>query len=142
VSALIKTLPFFFTEKKVMFKKIALCIGIFVTNITLACTAIDIQTKDGVVIAGRTMEWAFEMQWQVLSLPAGTPYQMTAPPSLKLPAIALKTKYAVVGIGPGILPGNVLIEGQNSAGMGVSGNWCSLRLTRVGVCTMRRCQGI
>jgi choloylglycine hydrolase len=123
VSALIKTLPFVFTEKKVMFKKIALCIGIFVTNITLACTAIDIQTKDGVVIAGRTMEWAFEMQWQVLSLPAGTPYQMTAPPSLKLPAIALKTKYAVVGIGPGILPGNVLIEGQNSAGMGVSGNF-------------------
>ena len=106
-----------------MFKKIALCIGIFVTNIALACTAIDIQTKDGGVIAGRTMEWAFEMQWQVLSLPAGTPYQMTAPPSLKLPAIALKTKYAVVGIGPGILPGNVLIEGQNSVGMGVSGNF-------------------
>lgn len=106
-----------------MFKKIALCVGIFATNIALACTAIDIQTKDGVVIAGRTMEWAFDMQWQVLSLPAGTPYQMTAPANLKLPAIPLKTKYAVVGIGPGIIPGNVLLEGQNAAGMGFSGNF-------------------
>lgn len=106
-----------------MFKKIALCLGIFATNIALACTAIDIQTKDGVVIAGRTMEWAFDMQWQVLSLPAGTPYQMTAPAGLKLAALPMKTKYAVVGIGPGIIPGNTLLEGQNSAGMGFSGNF-------------------
>ena len=106
-----------------MFKKIALCIAMFATNVALACTAIDIQTKDGVVISGRTMEWAFDMQWQVLSLPAGTPYQMTAPAGLKLAAHPMKTKYAVVGIGPGVIPGNVILEGQNSAGMGVSGNF-------------------
>ena len=106
-----------------MFKKIALCVGIFATNVALACTAIDIQTKDGVVIAGRTMEWAFDMQWQVLSLPVGTPYKMTAPAALKLAEIELKTKYAVVGIGPGVIPGNVLLEGQNSAGMAFSGNF-------------------
>ena len=88
-----------------------------------ACTAVNVVAKDGSVVAGRTMEWAFDMQWQVLSLPAGTQYQMTAPAGLKLAALPMKTKYAVVGVGPGIIPGNVLLEGQNSAGMGFSGNF-------------------
>ena len=55
--------------------------------ISQACTAVDVQAKDGSVIAGRTMEWFYDMQWQVASLPIGTDYQMTAPPKLGLPAV-------------------------------------------------------
>jgi choloylglycine hydrolase len=106
-----------------MLKKLVLCLGLATANISLACTAIDIQSKDGVVIAGRTMEWAYDMQWQLMSLPKGTAINMTAPADLKLPVIAEKTKYAVVGIGPGVIPGNTLLEGQNSEGMGMSGNF-------------------
>jgi penicillin V acylase-like amidase (Ntn superfamily) len=106
-----------------MLKKLVFCACLATTNVALACTAVDIRTKDGAVIAGRTMEWAYDMQWQLLSLQKGTEYSMAAPPSLKLPSSIAKTKYSIVGIGPGVLPGNVLLEGQNAAGLGMSGNF-------------------
>ncbi len=69
------------------------------------------------------MEWAFDMQWKLLSLPKGTPLTLDAPPGAKLPATTLATKYAVVGFSPGAVPGDALLEGQNSAGLGMSGNF-------------------
>lgn len=90
---------------------------------TLACTAVDIQAKDRTVIAGRTMEWAFDMQWTLVSLPKGTPVTMSAPPALKLPARSMPSRYSVVGVAPGVIPGNTLLEGQNEAGLGMSGNF-------------------
>ena len=91
---------------------------------SFACTAVNIQAKDGTVIAGRTMEWAFDMKWTINSLPQGTKFRTTAPDNLKLPPIQFITKYAVLGISPGILPGApALLEGQNSAGLGMSGNF-------------------
>lgn len=92
-------------------------------NAALACTAVDIVAADRSVIAGRTMEWAFDMQWELVSLPAGTQLTLSAPPALGLPARKLATRYAVVGISAGIIPGGVLLEGQNSAGLGMSGNF-------------------
>ena len=106
-----------------MFKKVILCLGLATANVALACTAVDIQTRDGSVIAGRTMEWSYDMQWQLMSLPKGTEFNMSAPESLKLLNRLEKTKYAFVGIGPAILPGNTVLEGQNSAGLGMSGNF-------------------
>ena len=88
-----------------------------------ACTAVDMVAADGTVIAGRTMEWAFDMQWRVVSLPKGTPMVLEAPPALKLPARTVQTRYAMVGIAPGTMPGTVLLEGQNSAGLGFSANF-------------------
>ena len=88
-----------------------------------ACTAVDMVATDGTVIAGRTMEWAFDMQWRVVSIPKGTPMVLEAPPALKLPARTVQTRYAMVGFAPGTLPGNVLLEGQNSAGLGFSANF-------------------
>lgn len=90
---------------------------------SFACTAVDIVARDNTVVAGRTMEWAFDMQWAVVSLPKGTPVTLSAPPSLNLPARTLPTRYGIVGVSPGVLPGNVLLEGQNSAGLGMSGNF-------------------
>jgi len=92
-------------------------------NASLACTAVNLVAADKSVIAGRTMEWAFDMQWTLVSLPKGTPVAMTAPPALNLPATTMASKYAVVGVKPAIIPGDTLLEGQNSAGLGMSGNF-------------------
>lgn len=92
-------------------------------NASLACTAVDLVAGDGTVIAGRTMEWAVDMKWTLVSQPVGTPLTMSAPPALGLPARTITTKYAVVGVAPGVIPGNALLEGQNSAGLGMSANF-------------------
>jgi len=107
-----------------MFKAVIATAAVAATfNTALACTAVDIVAADGSVIAGRTMEWAFDMQWTLISLPKGTPLAMTATPALKLPTATLTSKYAMVGVKPGIIPGDALLEGQNSAGLGMGGNF-------------------
>lgn len=92
-------------------------------NASLACTAVDVVAADGSVIAGRTMEWAFDMQWTLVSLPKGSSLTLTATPALKLPPVTVTSKYAVVGVKPAIIPGDTLLEGQNAAGLGMSGNF-------------------
>ena len=89
----------------------------------LACTAVDIVAADKSVIAGRTMEWAFDMKWTLVSQPKGTKLALTAPADLQLPAVDIMTKYAVVGVSAGVIPGGALLEGQNSEGLGMSGNF-------------------
>ncbi len=88
-----------------------------------ACTAVDFRAADGAVVAGRTMEWAFEMGWTLASFPKGSPVTLAAPPGLKLPAHATTTRHAVVGICPASPPGCPLLEGQNAAGLTMSGNF-------------------
>ncbi len=92
-------------------------------NAALACTGVDMVAADKSVIAGRTMEWALEMEWKIVIIPKGTPLTLDAPPSAGLPAMTVATKYAVAGIGPGVLPVTSLLEGQNSEGLGMSGNF-------------------
>lgn len=106
-------------------KKLLIAVGLLsAANIALACTAVNITAKDGTVIAGRTMEWAYDMKWQINSMPAGTAFELSAPSALKLPVVAQKTKYALVGISPSVLPGApALLEGQNSAGLSMSANF-------------------
>ena len=42
-------------------------IGAASIHSAMACTAINIQAKDGSVVAGRTMEWAYNnMEWTML----------------------------------------------------------------------------
>ena len=88
-----------------------------------ACTAVDIVAADKSVIAGRTMEWAFDMKWTLVSLPKGTEITLSAPPSLNLPVVKVSAKYPVVGVSAGVIPGGALLEGQNSEGLGMSGNF-------------------
>jgi penicillin V acylase-like amidase (Ntn superfamily) len=89
----------------------------------LACTAVDIVAADGTVIAGRTMEWAFDMQWKIVTLPKGSPVLLDAPPAAALPSRTVATRYAVVGFSPGVLPVTALLEAQNSAGLAFSANF-------------------
>jgi penicillin V acylase-like amidase (Ntn superfamily) len=102
---------------------VALCTSAVFAGAALGCTAVDVMATDGSVVAGRTMEWAFDMQWTLVSVPKGTPLTLSAPPSLGLPAATVSTRYAVVGVSAGVIPGGVLLEGQNSAGLGMSGNF-------------------
>ena len=98
-----------------------LAFGPLVAN---ACTAVNVVAKDGSVVAGRTMEWAFDMKWELIANPKGSTIPMTAPASLKLPATNLTTNYAFVGVAPGVLQGTpAFLEGQNEAGLGISGNF-------------------
>ena len=87
------------------------------------CTAVDLVAKDGTVIAGRTMEWAFDMKWKLTNVPKGTALTLTAPPSLKLPPKTVRTKHAIVGVASGVLPGTVFLDGQNAAGLSMSANF-------------------
>jgi choloylglycine hydrolase len=88
----------------------------------LACTAVDIQAKDGSVVAGRTMEWAYAMDWQLIYSPKGSVYNLSAPAQLSSKPIPVKSKYALFGIGTA-LENDALLEGQNSAGLALSGNF-------------------
>ena len=89
----------------------------------LACTAVDMIAADRSVVAGRTMEWAFDMKWTLVSQPKGTALSLTAPKSTGLPAKTVVTKYPAVGVSAGIIPGGALLDGQNSEGLSMSGNF-------------------
>ncbi len=92
-------------------------------GIAAACTAVDITATDKSVIAGRTMEWAFDMKWTLISQPKGTELTLSAPKATGLPDKKVTTKYAVVGVSAGIIPGGALLDGQNSQGLSMSGNF-------------------
>lgn len=99
------------------------CLFATLQNAALACTAVDIVAADRSVIAGRTMEWAYDERWNIVTFPKGTQLTLDAPPALKLPARTVATRYAVIGLSPGIVPGNALLEGQNAVGLAMSANF-------------------
>lgn len=92
-------------------------------GIAVACTAVDLIATDKSVIAGRTMEWAFDMKWTLVSQPKGSVLTLTAPKTTGLPEKKVATKFAVVGVSAGIIPGGALLDGQNSEGLSMSGNF-------------------
>lgn len=97
--------------------------GIAIIHDAMACTAINIQAKDGSVVAGRTMEWAYNnMEWTMLFYPKNSTYYLSAPDSSTNHKIKMYSKYAVLAIGSQ-LAADALVEGQNSAGLAVSGNF-------------------
>ena len=102
---------------------VSVCLLSFTYN-SFACTAINLTAKDGTVIAGRTMEWAFDMKWELVALPKGTQIDISAPSTLNLPETKLSSDYAFVAVAPAILKGPpAFLEGQNEAGLGMSGNF-------------------
>lgn len=64
------------------------------------------------------MEWAFDMKWTLVSQPRRSKLALTAPADLQLPAIDVMTKYAVVGVSAGVIPGGALLEGQTRKAWG------------------------
>jgi choloylglycine hydrolase len=79
----------------------------------MACTGIRIKPRDGSVIAARTMEFAADLQSNVVVIPRGTEFVGTAPGDKS--GLSCKSKYASVGANAFDAP--VIIDGLNEKGL-------------------------
>ena len=71
-----------------MKKLLAFALVFFMTSSqVMACTALNLRTKDNSIISGRTMEWAADMKWYFAYYPKGALYNLTAPQNLSLAPI-------------------------------------------------------
>ena len=68
---------------------------IFATSPSFACTGISLKADDGAAIRGRTLEFGFPMQSNVLVVPAGKEFAGTLPDGGK--GLTYTSKYAAVG---------------------------------------------
>lgn len=92
-------------------------------SVAFGCTAVNILAADGTVVAARSMEWALDMKWALVHLPKGTAVQLAAPESADRPEKTVETTHAIVGVTTDLVPGNVLLDGTNDAGLTMSGNF-------------------
>ena len=79
-----------------------------------ACTAFQIESKDGAQIYFRSMEFGFPFNSAALVVPRGTEYTGTAPGGK--PGKKWKTQYGVVGLNVDIAQ-NIVADGQNEKGL-------------------------
>lgn len=86
-----------------------------VSSTAPACTGITIKPKDGSVIFARTLEFAADLESNVIIVPRGTEYVGTAPGGK--PGVAWKTKYGTVGANAFDMP--VVVDGLNEKGLSV-----------------------
>jgi choloylglycine hydrolase len=92
-------------------------IGAFTLATTpgFACTAFALKAKDGAAIYGRTMEFGYPTDSNVVVIPAGTAMSGTLPDGGK--GITYNTKYAMLGANAvGV---NVIIDGMNDQGLAI-----------------------
>jgi hypothetical protein len=80
-----------------------------------ACTGISLKAKDGAAIRGRTLEFGFPMQSNVIVIPAGKEMSGTLPDGGK--GLVYTSRYAVVGANALKLP--VILDGINDQGLSV-----------------------
>ena len=80
-----------------------------------ACTGISLKAKDGAAIRGRTLEFGFPMNSNVLVIPAGQEMSGTLPDGGK--GLIYTSRYAVVGANALGLP--VILDGLNDQGLSV-----------------------
>ena len=81
----------------------------------VACTGIRIKPKDGSVIAARTLEFAADLQSNVIVIPRATESVGTAPGDK--PGLRWKSKYGSVGANGFDLP--AIVDGLNEKGLGI-----------------------
>src|SRR4029079_10670661 len=80
-----------------------------------ACTGISLKAKDGAAIRGRTLEFGFPMQSNVIVIPAGKEMSGTLPDGGK--GLSYTSRYALVGANALGLP--VILDGINDQGLSV-----------------------
>ncbi len=102
-----------------MFRKIGIAslIGAFVAATTpgYACTGISLKAGDGAAIRGRTLEFGFPMQSNVLVVPAGQELAGTLPDGGK--GLVYTSRYAFAGANALGLP--AILDGLNDQGLSV-----------------------
>jgi len=92
-------------------------IAAFVSAATpgFACTGISLKAQDGAAIRGRTLEFGFPMQSNVLVIPAGKEMSGTLPDGGK--GLVYTSRYAIVGANALGLP--AILDGLNDQGLSV-----------------------
>jgi choloylglycine hydrolase len=80
-----------------------------------ACTGVSLKAKDGAAIRGRTLEFGFPMQSNVIVVPAGKEMSGTLPDGDK--GLVYTSRYAIVGANALNLP--VILDGLNDQGLSV-----------------------
>lgn len=88
---------------------------IFATTPGFACTGISLKAEDGAAIRGRTLEFGFPMQSNVLVVPAGKELAGTLPDGGK--GLTYTSRYAVVGANA--LGLTAILDGLNDQGLSV-----------------------
>ena len=81
-----------------------------------ACTGIRIEPKDGSVIVARTLEFAADLQSNVIVIPRATESVATAPGGK--PGLRWKSKYGMAGANGFGLP--AIVDGLNEKGLGIA----------------------
>jgi choloylglycine hydrolase len=79
-----------------------------------ACTAFQLQARDGAWIYLRSMEFGFPFHSEVLIVPRGTEYTGTAPGGA--PGLAWKSKYGLVGPNQSVAT-SLVADGMNERGL-------------------------
>jgi len=88
---------------------------ILATTPSFACTGISLKSGDGAAIRGRTLEFGFPMQSNVLVIPAGKEFSGTLPDGGK--GLTYTSRYAVVGANA--LGLTAILDGLNDQGLSV-----------------------
>lgn len=86
-----------------------------ITSHALACTGITIKPKDGSVIFARTLEFAVDIESNIIVVPRGKEYVGTAPGDK--PGLRWKSKYGAIGANLFNKP--VIVDGLNEKGLHV-----------------------
>ncbi|APC91299.1 MULTISPECIES: choloylglycine hydrolase family protein [Francisella] len=109
---------------KLVAKKIFVCCtALFMLfSQSLACTALTL-VKNGNTVSGRTMEWGFKWNWQVIYMPKGSKHYLTAPSNLSLTKLSYSSKYSIIGTGLVNTNQEFLVDGQNDQGLSISANY-------------------
>jgi len=102
--------------KKVFPAALALFSLLLQTPAVLACTAFQLQAKDGAQIYFRSMEFGYPFNSKMLIVPRGTEFTGTAPGGK--PGKKWTAKYGFVGLNVDIAP-NVVADGQNEKGLAI-----------------------
>jgi choloylglycine hydrolase len=102
-----------------MIRKVAVAtlIAAFISATTpgFACTGISLKAQDGAAIRGRTLEFGFPMQSNVIVVPAGKEMSGTLPDGGK--GLTYTSRYAIVGANALNLP--AILDGINDQGLSV-----------------------
>lgn len=101
---------------KKRFGVIALLIStLTVISSTEACTGIQLKTKQGLAVNGRTVEFGEKIAMNVLVIPRQYNFTGTLPDGGK--GLIYRSKYAATGIGP--IDEDIIADGLNEAGLSV-----------------------
>lgn len=84
-----------------------------------ACTGIRVKALDGSLVFTRTMEFASDLQSNLMFVPRGLSWQGATPGGK--PGMKWKNRYAYIG--PNLFDQRVLVEGMNEKGLYVGGFW-------------------